>query len=564
MPPFLSEPEAVQKLAFDTLPWDVILHILDFVPPLDIIALRRTCKLFCVATQQHVVWIHALRSVCYENNLYADIFAPEDLPRAHIELAATTPSRFIRRVKDASTNSDAMDGTPTSPVPTPVLEGGDLSRPQETAPRKDLPYLAPLSVRSLSIPPAAQAPLWHLTDAVNELRLAPGGRYLAMNHYWDMQIWDLGLHATDEPRLIATHTFPNSGDFVIYGIWIKPDGRGLQIQTNFLCTEPPRNELAIWEIYPLESDPQLRPVASMMRGPMLTYECRGGSRIAISEENTVGVWDPTLNTLITWAVPADMVTMLIIQTRAICLYKDRITVYEVPYIIPRSDGALQEELHELSPIWTTLLPYSVDDYFLPASWPYSADRGMPRSDLYFGLTEAVPARNYIYRVPARPLPVADAPAIELVAVVDVEGPVPPRLDNFLQRPVRMCEGHLALMSEPSTREEVRLQIVQEPRRGRNPLDALSAAVREDSDMLPGRMPGMWPPAGAAAGTSSDPIVLDDEVDSALRTPTWSVSLYKGDGDVIDFEFDGASGRACAITDEYEVLVLDYLQTPGYP
>ena len=147
----------------------------------------------------------------------------------------------------------------------------------------------------------------------------------------------------------------------------------------------------------------------MMRGPMLTYECRGGSRIAISEENTVGVWDPTLNTLITWAVPADMVTvrlsplsplspthrpqMLIIQTRAICLYKDRITVYEVPYIIPRSDGALQEEQHELSPIWTTLLPYSVDDYFLPASWPYSADRGMPRSDLYFGLTEAVPARN---------------------------------------------------------------------------------------------------------------------------------------------------------------------------
>ena len=54
------------------------------------------------------------------------------------------------------------------------------------------------------------------------------------------------------------------------------------------------------------------------------------------------------------------------------------------------------------------------------------------------------------------------------------------------------------------------------------------------------------------------------MDSALRTPTWSVSLYKGDGDVIDFEFDGASGRACAITDEYEVLVLDYLQTPGFP
>ncbi|KAL1742667.1 hypothetical protein HDZ31DRAFT_83982 [Schizophyllum fasciatum] len=554
--------DAAPRLTLTTLPWDVIISVLAFVRPLDIYSIRKTCKILHDATRQHVVWINALRGVCYDNNLYLEFFSPEEMPLLHLEHAATMPSRFIRRVKDTIAFDNAYRARLTPP--TPALE--DETPPEESENNK-LPYLAPLFIRELEIPAVPGPPVWNLEDAVSELRLAPGGRYLAMNHYWDMQIWDLGLSTSEKPRLIAHRTFPGNGDFVIYGIWVKPDGRGLQIQTNFLCMEPAQNDLAIWEIYPSDPNPVLTQVASLVRGPMLTYECRGGSRIAISEESRVGVWDPTLNTLVTWDVPVDMVTMLVIQTRAICLYKDSIAVYEVPHITPRPHRAFVEESRKLTPIWTTLLPYSVDDYFLPASWPYTAEHGSPRGDLYFGLTEASPPRNYVYRVPARPLPVSEAAAIDLVAIVDVEGPVPERLDNFLQRPVRMCEGHLALMSEPESREEVRLQILEEPHPGRAFLNALMADDDESGDLLPGRMPGAWiprPMTPLPAGPSPSPLpqtVPEEYKDKAMRAPTWSVALWRGNNDITDFEFDGASGRACAITEDYDVLVLDYLEAP---
>ncbi|TRM67219.1 hypothetical protein BD626DRAFT_485160 [Schizophyllum amplum] len=559
-----------QSLTFDALPIDIILLILEFVRPLDIISVRLTCKLLRDVTRQHALWISALRTVCYDNNLYPEMFAVEALSLSQLEHSATTPSLFFRQVKRAAESASAAKEK--------MEREEDGNTPSDPAPESVTPSLRPAVVRRLDIPPSTLDGLnWAFTEDVTELRLAPGGRYLAMNHYCDMQIWDLGFWSSDTPRIIANHSFPDTGDFVLYGIWIKPDGRGLQIQTNFLCMEPPQNELAIWEIYPASENPTLELIASLTRGPLLTYECRGGSKIAISELNRVGVWDPSLNTLVTWEVPEGMTTMLVVQDRAVCLYQDHIAVYDVPHIQGRPSGALVEEAREMAPIWTTLLSYSADDYYLPASWPYTADLGSPRGDLYFALTEAVPARNYIYRVPASPRSAKEAPAIALAAVANVQGAGTERLENYLQRPVRLCEGHLALMSEPSARGVVCLQILEEPtisrqrslqgqeRSSDRPATIPTVPANPSSALVAPTPAAPHAPAGHDTSVSQASELREswtgDEAEG-MRVPTWTVLLFEADYEIVDFEFDGASGRACAITEDYTVLVLDYIESPA--
>jgi hypothetical protein len=152
-----------------------VLSLFQFCFILIFILLLKVSKSLANISRERSVWIHALRHVCTEHDIYAPSFSPAEMSVHELEHAATASRRFI------------------SHLWTNFLLGHTVT---------------PLSIRYLE-PPV-------LGEAFEHPRLIPGGRYLITVFRCTLYLWDLANESN-----IPSTSFTIDGVTKIHSIWTR-------------------------------------------------------------------------------------------------------------------------------------------------------------------------------------------------------------------------------------------------------------------------------------------------------------------------------------------------------
>ncbi|KAJ3507922.1 hypothetical protein NMY22_g16784 [Coprinellus aureogranulatus] len=149
---------------------EVVIHIIGYLDPSDILTMRKTSRLLNSITKSRVVWLCALERICIANEIFRPSFPVERMSILELEHAATAPSRFLNLVKRLD-----LDAAP-------------------------LPY----SSRDLVF---RKAPSLEGTHGLRSFYLVPGGRFLLLStDDLSLVLWDLGhnMNVVPKPYPIAT------------------------------------------------------------------------------------------------------------------------------------------------------------------------------------------------------------------------------------------------------------------------------------------------------------------------------------------------------------------------
>ncbi|KAF6764471.1 hypothetical protein DFP72DRAFT_423404 [Ephemerocybe angulata] len=148
---------------------EVIMQILRFLGPTDILSMRKTCRMMHRVTKYRVVWLEALERICEQYGIFKPTFPVEEMSLLELEHASTGPSRFLRAAK-MQTEEECLR-----------------------------PYLT-------RIPQLRQARSSHDSSSYNALHLVPGGRFLFTSGRNTVCLFDLGynMNVPVKPFPLAT------------------------------------------------------------------------------------------------------------------------------------------------------------------------------------------------------------------------------------------------------------------------------------------------------------------------------------------------------------------------
>ncbi|KAF8332002.1 uncharacterized protein EI90DRAFT_3056224 [Cantharellus anzutake] len=87
---------AQEPFVFARLPFDLHMEIFKWVPPLDIVNLRLTCKYFEQLSRDRVVWLSLLRRQCFEEDVPLQQYELENMSSPELEVTCLRPHVFER------------------------------------------------------------------------------------------------------------------------------------------------------------------------------------------------------------------------------------------------------------------------------------------------------------------------------------------------------------------------------------------------------------------------------------------------------------------------------------
>lgn len=167
---------AAVKPALGTLGLDVIVQIMSFVDPKEIIMLRRVCRALLTASHERIVWMNALHMVSERHGIYTGTFPKRKMTMttAQLQHAATSPAQFMAYLQREL-------GPPKNKLPTELMKSK--------------------SIRNL---PGGRC--------FERAFLVPGGRYiLTMSSYRNaiIKLWDIGFsrYSVTPPGLVTSRDF---------------------------------------------------------------------------------------------------------------------------------------------------------------------------------------------------------------------------------------------------------------------------------------------------------------------------------------------------------------------
>ncbi|PPQ84914.1 hypothetical protein CVT25_004582 [Psilocybe cyanescens] len=266
---------------------DVLLHILFFVPPRDIIlGARQVSHDLNHASMNISLWKTLLRRVCLENTLFPSAF-PSGIILKDLEHAATSPSRFMSSLRASS-------------------EGGT---PLKVYSRKyiDVDYLMNEEMPNFS-------------EFVTAIYLVPGGRYLISEHETpdrttsEIHFWD--LEVPGDAKRIPQDRLPisslNDRAFLVpHPAHLTRDGKGIMVfARKDIISEglgECQRDIFIYEIFPTLEAPSFRQIAAQKITlaeddgfvPACSFDYR---RLATVIDNSrICVWDFISNIEATWS-----------------------------------------------------------------------------------------------------------------------------------------------------------------------------------------------------------------------------------------------------------------------
>ncbi|KAJ2926394.1 hypothetical protein H1R20_g10700, partial [Candolleomyces eurysporus] len=166
-----ADPNSVFRLSID-----LVLHVMQFLDPLDILSMRKTCRMFHRTTKARIVWLVALQRICETHGIFKPTFPTNRMSLLELEHAALSPHRFVKSIKAA--------------------ENINPAHPHQNR----------------SIPRRGRADP-NSNEIRRELFLIPGGRFLLSSEGRSgVCLWDLGYNARIpiNPFPIATLDLPGS------------------------------------------------------------------------------------------------------------------------------------------------------------------------------------------------------------------------------------------------------------------------------------------------------------------------------------------------------------------
>lgn len=280
------------------VPFDILVHLLGFLCPLDILAARQTCKLLQEATSQRSLWIGVLRSVCAENHIFWPTYPIKDMSTSDLVKAALTPTRFLSFI--FKERDPALEGI--EPRTVIHFTPGNLNRLRNPCP----------------------------------IDLLPGGRFLVCAEYKVLSIWDLGCPSEgcslSEPILVASVATEECNSFILH-----PTNDAIGIQVVVLSAQA--NNVTVFEIYPTSSNPSFRKITSLDVVLHEAWEiyCLCGDRLSINYQNIVTVWDFSRNLWASWEVERTPASISATENHVILVEGDhetRVGVWKIPPLHP--------------------------------------------------------------------------------------------------------------------------------------------------------------------------------------------------------------------------------------
>jgi len=353
---------------------DLQIHICGFLHPFQIIALRRTCKVFRdITSSQRIIWIHTLNRLCRENLLFRPTFPIHDMSVVELERAATAPLRWI-----ALSSSEARDNDGCLP-----------SR----------------ATRRLKHPTQSMMDRLKITSIFRSCHgrpyLVPGGRYLVINGPNCLGVWDLG-HVSDDDSMPPNGKPPKMWATGVDGIKLfrvhpTPDGLGIRIFTE--CVGVRVDTLYVFEIYPQSENPELARIGQLIlhqQYQLVTFFFHGNKVIINARlKRTVIVWDFITNAVASWSIDSRLHLrdniIRVTETYIIISHhpNDRpaLWIFQIPPLITKTPSLDSQELDfpELSPDFTFAYPELASLSQIPDEWYYGDLSSLP---VYFEMFES--------------------------------------------------------------------------------------------------------------------------------------------------------------------------------
>ncbi|KAF8878484.1 hypothetical protein CPB84DRAFT_1828608 [Gymnopilus junonius] len=261
----------LQSLRLHALGLDVLIHIMAFLRPSDIISMRQTCKALNVASIHRVVWLNALEQMVEEHHIPSATFQTSSMDIATLEHLALSPAKFAALIENS---------------------------PDEE--------VRPCSVRILQdhISKEDKAK-YGITKCpgYSDVLLAPGGRFLVTSEDFMkssalrnlVRVWDLGICGRDKTKLLAQKVLSKK-HIRLRSLSLAPDGEGF-----YLVSEQKRPyKLFVHMITAFDQLPRIHHLNEMEIPGLADSLAVLGTRLAVIAHRTVLVWDFEADLSVSW------------------------------------------------------------------------------------------------------------------------------------------------------------------------------------------------------------------------------------------------------------------------
>ncbi|KAI5899276.1 uncharacterized protein SCHCODRAFT_02769051 [Schizophyllum commune H4-8] len=327
------EPGALPREGgFLGLPQEVLIRILRFTHPLDILRLRTVCKYLRDLTLQRIIWINALRAAVNRNDVFPPTFPLSNMSDTEIEHAIFGPIEFSRMVRQ---------------------QGVRILGDHETTPdTPSLPKLLPVARRVFPLEIGATSLAIHPPDVI----LLPGGRYVVIKTDRAIHIVDLGYHPDSVINARPVFTLRKSdllniptNDDTTWRVdnWSASGPMGdlllyISVQQSPVSTN--HGAIAIYKVVDIASAPAGRQIAQLtIPDPSPFRICNvEGNRVCFTSENgVVGVWNFASGRAARWQSRSASLNNLVVLARdtvILCIPSFGTIGYELPVLEPTSTG----------------------------------------------------------------------------------------------------------------------------------------------------------------------------------------------------------------------------------
>ncbi|KAJ7308668.1 hypothetical protein DFH08DRAFT_1088372 [Mycena albidolilacea] len=300
---------------FSSLPADVILIILGFLSPHNVLSLRTVSQLMSDATRERSVWIGLLRDLCIQHDIYTPSFSLPEMSLEELEHAATAPRRFSSHLRSE------------------FAQGG---------------LVGPSSVRCLDPLPTG--------EEFEHMRLLPGGRFLLTSHKTRINLWDLGNHVSG-PTHHAIASFEIPGAAAIKSLRTRASRSSSEALVIISTTDAESNFCVhIFCVFPPASIPQFTPLAPVLVLPLFNDDFPGvlgttSRHVVIATAFTTVLWDFIDDAWVSWPRNPTEVddTLYLCNDNFVTVHADEaeVSISQLPALFPRSVSAVPPVIDSL-------------------------------------------------------------------------------------------------------------------------------------------------------------------------------------------------------------------------
>ncbi|KDR79864.1 hypothetical protein GALMADRAFT_1166102 [Galerina marginata CBS 339.88] len=293
---------------------DVLINIMVFLRPPDIISLRQTCKALQASTMHRIVWIDALEQMMEEHHIPKATFPTASMDRKALEHTALSPAKFSSVMEKSVDNE-------IHPCSIRIL-------PDHLSKQERLKYRIMSSM------------------GYSEILLVPGGRFLLTSQVVltpvgkiFLQLWDIG--AEGQARVLV-ESFLEDSPIRLHSLSPMPDGNGFYLFSERLCNP---QAIIVHKILAFGPFPSITHVNKQpIPDHVISHSISATRLVCVCYSGTIIVWNFEEQLLASWdsrvRPNADLPLSVHFYADNVLLYHSgQLMLWKIPEMHPDSQGA---------------------------------------------------------------------------------------------------------------------------------------------------------------------------------------------------------------------------------